>query len=694
MKIMSKYLLEIGVEEFPSDYIDSTKKQLKDKFQKLIDENKLKCEEIKVESTPRRFAVLLDEIEADSSEKLISVRGPSKKISYNEEGEPQKPLLGFLRGQKAELSDVVIKEHKGEDYIFVEKKEKSKSVDEVLQENVFDLVKSLSFPRSMRWGGKNIRFARPIRYFVSILDDKILPFEAEGIRVSNVTKGHRVLGSGEIVIEKIENYKDQLKENYVILDYQDRRDIIVRGLNKLASEKGGAYLKDEELIDEVVNIVEYPTVLIGEIDTEYLKLPKEVVITPMMGHQRYFPVVDDQGELMPYFLIVRNGDDTASQNVIDGNKKVLVARLEDAKFFYDIDNEKDLEEYVEELKDLTFFEGLGNMYQKSQRLVNLSKSCLTLFNLGGDLEPGLARAAELSKADLVTKMVIEFTELQGTMGRIYAKNSGEEDNVAIAIEEQYQPRNAEDSLPKTGAGIVLSITDKLDSIVGLYAVEKYVTGSQDPFALRRAAIGMINILIENKIDIDLENMIKESLYVYTEVNALSFDYDTTVKKVIDFVIDRLKNLLNDKGYRYDIVNAVIASGETNVLRIVEKVKDLTEFMESEDSEEALTYFRRINNFTKNIEEELPQVDEDLLENDLEKSYYESLKNLDLDSYLNAKNYKEGLKALGENRDIGNEYLDKTMINVEEEKLKNNRLSLLNTISNKIEEIFVIDEIAK
>ena len=381
MKIMSKYLLEIGVEEFPSDYIDSTKKQLEDKFKKLMEENKLSCEKIEVESTPRRFAVLLDGIEANEAEGLISVKGPSKKIAYNEDGEAQKPLLGFLKGQKAELEDVVIKEFKGEDYVFIEKKEESKSVKEVLEENVFDLVKSLSFKRSMRWGGKNIRFARPIRYFVSILDDEVLPFEAEGIRVSNISKGHRVLGSDKIEIDSIENYEQLLKENYVILKYKDRRDIIVRGLNRLSSEKGGSYLKDEGLIDEVVNIVEYPTVLIGEIDTEYLKLPKEVVITPMMGHQRYFPVIDDKDNLMPYFLLVRNGDDTASENVINGNKKVLVARLEDAKFFYDIDKAKKLEDYVEELKDLTFFDGLGDMHQQTQRLVKLSASYLKLFNL-------------------------------------------------------------------------------------------------------------------------------------------------------------------------------------------------------------------------------------------------------------------------------------------------------------------------
>lgn len=690
---MSKYLLEIGVEEFPSDYIESTKQQLLDKFKKLIEENKLIHKTISVESTPRRFAVLIDGIEKEEKESLIIVRGPSKKLSFDENDQPQKPLLGFLKGQKAELKDIVIKEYKGEGYVFVEKKEENKSVKEVLEENVFDLVKSLTFPRSMRWGGKNLRFARPIRYFLSLLDDQILNFEAEAIRVSNTTKGHRVLGSDNIEIDSIENYENLLKENYVILKYKDRRDIILRGLNKLSCEKGGSYLKDEGLIDEVVNIVEYPTVLIGEIDTEYLKLPKEVVITPMMGHQRYFPVVNDQDNLMPYFLVVRNGDDTERQNVINGNKKVLVARLEDAKFFYDIDNSKKLEEYLEELKNLTFFEGLGSMYQKSQRLEKLSSSYLKLFNLGEDVENSLVRAARLSKADLVTKMVIEFTELQGTMGRIYAKNSGETDSVATAIEEQYKPRNKEDSLPKTGAGIVLSIADKIDSLVGLYAIEKYVTGAKDPFGLRRAAIGIINILIENKIDIDLEEMIKDCLYVYTEVNALSFDYDTTVEKVIGFIIDRLRNILIDEGYRYDIVNSVIKTEETNILKILEKIKDLTSFIEKEQAEEALTYFRRINNFTKNTKE-LKEVDESLVENELEKNYYNSIKNIDLQKYLNSKNYKEALEALAENINIGNEYLDNTMINVEDTALKNNRLAILNTISEKIKEIFIIDEIVK
>lgn len=689
---MSKYLLEIGVEEFPSAYINSTKEQLEEKFKKLIEENKLSVEEIKVESTPRRFAILLDGLEENKSDELISVKGPSKKIAYDNEGNPSKALLGFLRGQKAEVSDVIIKDFKGEEYIYVEKKEESLSIKEVLQKNVYELVKSLNFPRSMRWGGRSIRFARPIRYFLSLLDDEILEFDAEGIKVSNTTKGHRVLGKSEILVEKIENYIELLRENYVILSYKERREIILRGLNRYAKEIGGKFLKDEDLLEEVINIVEYPTVLMGELDQEYLKLPKEVIVTPMKDHQRYFPIVDDNEKLMPYFLLVRNGDDFAKENVINGNKKVLTARLEDAKFFYDIDNNKKLEDYVEELNRLTFFEGLGSVYQKTERLISLSKNYLDEFKLGEDVSDNLLRAAYLSKADLVTKMVIEFTELQGTMGRIYATNSGENSQVANAIEEAYKPRSSEDSLPKSVAGIVLSIADKIDTIAGLYIIENYVTGSQDPFGLRRSAIGVINIIADNKIDVDLKDLIKDALFVYTEKNEISFDYDKTLEKIVEFFIDRLKNMLIDKGFRYDFVNAVLATGETNILSVIEKVKSVEEFVEKENSEEILNYFTRINNFTKDFEN--TEVNVEILDQGLEKQYYDLIENLDCEKYLSQKLYTKALEEIASTMDLGNEYLDNTMIMVEDEQLKNNRLALLNKLATNISRIFNIKDLVK
>ncbi len=688
--MMSNYLLEIGVEEIPSDYVKNTKRQLEDKFKKLIEENKLTCESISVESTPRRFAILLSNVEADLTEKTVSVKGPSVKIAYDEGGEPKKPLLGFLRGQGADISDVVIREFKGEDYIYVEKKEKSKSVAEVLRENVYELVKSISFPRSMRWAGKSIRWARPIRRFVSLLDDEVLDFDAEGISVGRVTKGHRTLGSNHIEIDKIENYEKLLKENFVILKYKDRKDIILRGLNRLSSEVGGEYMKDEVLLDEVINIVEYPTVLIGGIDKKYLEIPKEVITTPMKDHQRYFPVLDENKNLLPYFLVVRNGDEEFKENVVEGNKKVLVARLEDAKFFYDIDMKKPLEAYVEDLENLSFFEGLGNMKLKTERLMDLTERYRQALAIGEDMAEPIRRAAYLSKADLVTKMVVEFTELQGTMGRIYASKSGEEERVATAIEEAYMPRSSGSALPKTITGIVLSIADKMDTIVGLYAIEKYVTGSQDPFGLRRACLGIINIFLENSIDIDLRRLVNDALLVYTEKNELSFDYDTAMDKVLDFFKDRLKNKLIDDGVSYDTVNSVINTDELNIIKIVKKAKSIDNFLE--DNEDQVSYFTRIVNLSDYSVD--TEVREDLFENDLERSFYEKITELGDFNPSAEADFLGELNKIKETSEIGNTYLDNTMINVEDEEVKHNRIAMLNKLARRIEQILDIKEIVR
>ncbi len=688
--MMSNYLLEIGVEEIPSDYVKNTKRQLEDKFRKLIEENKLTCESISVESTPRRFAILLEGVEADLTEKTVSVKGPSVKIAYDEGGEPKKPLLGFLKGQGADISDVVIREFKGEDYIYVEKKEKSKSVPEVLRENVYELVKSISFPRSMRWAGKSIRWARPIRWFVSILDGEVLDFDAEGIAVGRVTKGHRTLGSNHIEIDEIENYEKLLKENYVILKYKDRKDIILRGLNRLSSEVGGEYMKDETLLDEVINIVEYPTVLIGGIDKDYLEIPKEVITTPMKDHQRYFPVLDENKNLLPYFLVVRNGDEEFKENVVEGNKKVLVARLEDAKFFYDIDMKKPLEAYVEDLENLSFFEGLGNMKLKTERLMDLTERYRQALAIGEDMAEPIRRSAYLSKADLVTKMVVEFTELQGTMGRIYASKSGEEERVATAIEESYMPRSSGSALPKTITGIILSIADKMDTIVGLYAIEKYVTGSQDPFGLRRACLGIINIFLENSIDIDLRKLVNDALLVYTEKNELAFDYDTAMDKVLDFFRDRLKNKLIDDGVSYDTVNSVINTSDLNIIKIVKKAKSIESFLE--DNEDQVSYFTRIVNLSDYRVD--TEVREDLFENDLERSFYEKITELGDFNPSAEADFLAELNKIKETSEVGNSYLDNTMINVEDEEVKNNRIAMLNKLARRIEQILDIKEIVR
>ena len=471
---------------------------------------------------------------------------------------------------------------------------------------------------------------------------------------------------------------------------RDRRDIILKGLNSLASQVGGEYMKDEDLLDEVVNIVEYPTVLVGEIDHSYLELPREVITTPMKDHQRYFPILDDKKKLLPYFCLVRNGDDYESQNVIEGNKKVLVARLEDAKFFYNLDVETKLESYVKDLDSLVFFEGLGNMGQKTKRLVDLVSRYQKELNLGDDIAEDAKRAAYLAKADLVTRMVVEFTELQGTMGAIYALKSGENQRVATAIKEQYLPKNQNSETPKSVAGILLAIADKMDSIVGLYAIENYVTGSRDPFGLRRAALGIINIILENGIDVDIKKLIAEALLVYTETNALAFDYDKTMDESLTFIKDRLKNKLLDDGYRYDIVNSVINTDFTNILKMTEKVKAVSEFIE--ESDDSLSYLIRIKNLAK--DSQVTEIRQDLLETDLERKFFEEISSLEDLGLASSDDYKKELENIQKTSLVGNDYLDNTMINVDNEEVKNNRLAMLNSLKRRMDLIFDISEIVR
>lgn len=675
--------MEIGVEEFPAKYIKSTKEQLKSGIESLLKNNMYGFEKITVKSTPRRFAVLVENIEADTSSSFEKVKGPAKKIAIDENGEPSKALQGFMRSKKVTMDDVVFEELDGVEYVFATIKNETKPLNKVLEEGLADVIKNVSNPRSMKWGGKNIRFLRPIRWIVSLLNDQVLYFDIEGIKVANKTKGHRVLGQAEIVIDKIENYEKILADNYVILDEEERKNIIVKGLNRLSKSKGGNYIYDEDLMEEVVNINEYPTPFMGSFDKEYLKLPKEVIVTPMKDHQRYFPVEDDQKKLLPFFISVRNGDSKGMENVILGNEKVLVARLEDAKFFYEQDIEKPLSDNVEQLKTIGYHDGLGNLGQKTDRLVKLAGSISEDLNVPEDVKEYAKRAAYLSKADLVTKIVVEFTELQGTLGKIYALNSGENEIVAQAIENQYMPRFAGDEIPSSTAGIVLSLADKVDLIAGLHSIGIYVTGSQDPYGQRRAALGILNILIENKMDLDLKKVFQDALFNYAEDFGQNFEYDEVTNKILEFVKQRFRNKMIDEGHRYDIIDSVITQGSMDVYDMYEKILALESFFNKDDIDNTITRFVRIKNISK-VTEEL-QVNRDALE-ETDLIIYQLLPSIEeIDS--RGVRCARDLEKLDEISKVVDDYLDNTMINVEDEALKQARLSLIKNVSAKIENIF-------
>ena len=686
------YLLEIGIEELPARYVKDTLKQLKEKFTKLFNEENIAFENIEVYSTPRRLTSIVSGLEEEKKEQVEHVRGPSKKIGFDEEGQASPALLGFMKGQGVTLEDISIKDYKGEEYLYAKVVKKGKDIKTIIEENMSDLIRSINFPKSMKWGGKNIRFARPIRWIVSLLDDQVISFELEAIEVSNRTRGHRFLGSSDIVVNNVEEYKESLRENFVILDQNERKEIIKFGATRLAKEKGGNLLQDEALLDEVTNLVEYPTPIIGRIKEEYLQLPKDVIVTPMKEHLRYFPVVDSKDRLLPYFITVRNGNDEHVDIVIKGNEKVLGARLEDAKFFFNDDKSKPLEDYTEALKSITFQEKLGTIYDKSLRIVKLGEKIGEYLEVGEETKKNIKRAGVLSKADLTTKMVTEFTELQGKMGMVYADISGENEIVSLAIFEQYLPRYLGDGLPSTTAGSVLSIADKLDSISGLFAIGIHPTGSQDPFALRRSALGIIKIIIDKKLNLSLQELIGYALYIQVEENGLTFDYEKTKAEITEFFLGRIKSMFLDEGIRYDIIEAVTGTEIDDIYDIKIKADKLNEWLNTEDTSEILTVFNRVATLAKNTDSD--EVNRELL-SEYGLAVLDSYENIEKDTlkHIDKKEYDKALELLASLKEPIDNFLDNVMVMVEDEAIKENRLSLLKKIYDtmiKVSDLSVIN----
>ncbi|WP_308539652.1 glycine--tRNA ligase subunit beta [uncultured Murdochiella sp.] len=689
---MTTYLLELGVEEFPSRYMASTKQQLKQNVLDGLASAGLSFSDARVEATPRRFALWLEEVKAKESEGEEVVRGPSKQAAFDAEGQPTKALLGFLRAKGLQLEDTFVEDNGKNEYVFARLKKEAVSVEKTLPTVIAEAVRKISNPRAMRWGGKNLRFLRPIRWMVSLLDDQVLPIDLEGIPVGNRTNGHRFLGEKNFVIHDVHSYETQLEENYVIIDESKRRDRILRGLNRLAREKGGVPMQNEELLEEVVNIVEYPTVFLGDVPREYLTLPPEVIITPMMDHQRYFPVVDDDGHLLPYFLSVRNGNDQGLQNVIDGNRKVLIPRLEDAKFFYQQDQAHSLEDLVPKLDELVFHEKLGTMREKTARLESLGVSLAKLLGCGPSIQQNISRAAHLCKADLVTKMVVEFTELQGTMGRIYAAENGEVDAVSHAIEEHYLPRQSGGDLPKTTAGMVLSLADKLDTLAGLFAIDINVTGSQDPFGLRRAVIGMLDILQKNLLHIELKEALRDALLLYVEQKGLVFDYNDVIARISDFFRGRLRTKLQEQGIRYDVADAVLATEDDDYLRLMQKAAIAQKVIEKDTENELITGFVRIESMAEHAES--TAVDANVLQ-DEDQTMFASLSRADaVREALQKDHYEEAFALLADWMPILHDYLDRTMILVDDASLKEARLGMLAQVNALIEELLIPHRIVR
>ena len=610
---MAKDLLfEIGAEEIPAGFMPNILGQLKQLAKTKLNDAHLPFESIETYGTPRRLALIVKGLADASAEISERHKGPSASIAYDADGNPTKAAIGFARGKGLDVADLVVEDG----YIYAETKTAGVPAKDIVTDMLPQLITGLNFPKSMHWGNLDAKFVRPVRWLVALLDEEVIPVEFATVKSGNVTRGHRFLGADEITIKNAASYVDTLKENFVMVDQDERRELISKQLHDIAASKNASIVWDDDLLEEINYLVEWPTALCGGFEESYLALPDAAIITPMKDHQRYFPLVDQDGKLLPMFLTVRNGSDHSIEVVQAGNERVLRARLDDAKFFFNEDRKKPLIDRQDGLTKIVFQEGLGNLADKTERLLTLGRVFSEECELHEDARVVLERATELAKTDLTTGMVTEFTELQGVMGKEYALLDGESQEVAEAIFEQYLPRFAGDVLPQTEAGKVLSIIDKIDNIVATFSRGLIPTGSQDPYALRRQTIGILNILLNSEWNISLRPIIVESMNL---LNVPTDKQDELLGQVEEFIILRLKNIFLDREVPHHVIDLLLSNNELSVADAEGLVKALLA-NRIDENVELVQAFTRMYNLVKDVT--YTGVDESLLKEDAERALYE------------------------------------------------------------------------
>ena len=610
---MAKDLLfEIGAEEIPAGFMPNILGQLKQLAETKLNDAHLPFESIETYGTPRRLALIVKGLADASAEISERHKGPSASIAYDADGNATKAAIGFARGKGLDVADLVVEDG----YIYAETKTAGVPTKDIVSEMLPQLITGLNFPKSMHWGNLDAKFVRPVRWLVALLDEEVIPVEFATVKSGNVTRGHRFLGADEITIKNPASYVDTLKENFVMVDQDTRRELISKQLHDIAASKNASIVWDDDLLEEINYLVEWPTALCGGFEESYLALPDAAIITPMKDHQRYFPLVDQDGKLLPMFLTVRNGSDHSIEVVQAGNERVLRARLDDAKFFFNEDRKKPLIDRQDGLTKIVFQEGLGNLADKTERLLTLGRVFSEECELHEDARVVLERATELAKTDLTTGMVTEFTELQGVMGKEYALLDGESPEVAEAIFEQYLPRFAGDVLPQTEAGKVLSIIDKIDNIVATFSRGLIPTGSQDPYALRRQTIGILNILLNSEWNISLRPIIVESMNL---LNVPTDKQDELLGQVEEFITLRLKNIFLDREVPHHVIDLLLSNNELSVADAEGLVKALLA-NRIDENVELVQAFTRMYNLVKDVT--YTGIDESLLKEDAERALYE------------------------------------------------------------------------
>lgn len=700
---MEKLLFEIGTEEIPAKFMPGILKQLKELAAAKMQELRIPFEDITVYGTPRRMAFIAGGVAETQADVVVEAKGPSVKIAYVS-GAPSKAAQGFARGQGVDVKDLVVRDN----YVYAVKHLAGQPVVELLPGLLMDILTSLSFPKTMRWTDYEFRFVRPIRWMVALFGDQIIPVEICGVKSGKFSMGHRFMQQslkaaaesqgllsaalskvgnkvysalagvkGAVEIPSAGDYKKVMYDNFVMVDQDERRALILQQIKDLAAQNGGEAEINEDLLEEVNYLVEWPTALCGKFEEKFLSLPKECIITPMREHQRYFPVLDEDGNLLNKFITVRNGGSEHLDIVTHGNERVLRARLSDAEFFFNEDRAIKLEDRLEKLKTVSFQEGLGNMYDKSERLVKMAEMLRFAINTPVD-EEELRRCALLCKTDLVTGMVIEFTELQGVMGREYALLDGEKPEVATGIFEHYLPRFAGDALPATTIGRIVGIGDKLDNICATFSRGLAPTGSQDPYALRRQALGVINILLDANYHISLAKIIAGTLYL---LDIKPEETGKLVPQIMEFFKQRLRNLLMDQGIRYDVIDAVFADKRNDdMVDLAVRCKALAAYVEAGNAEPLVQVAVRVSNLCKKIEKEVA-ISGALFKDESENKLHEVVAAVskEIIPEIVLYDYAAVLKAGEKVIEPVNAFFDNVMVMDEDENVKNNRLAMLEEV---------------
>ena len=674
------YLLEIVLEEIPAHVVTPSIQQLAQKVTKFLKENRLSYDSIEQFSTPRRLAIRINGLGDRQPDIEEDAKGPARKIAQDADGNWTKAAIGFTKGQGLTVDDITFKTIKGTEYVYVHKLIQGKTTQEILP-GIKDVVESLNFPTMMKWANYDFKFVRPIRWLVSILDDEVLPFQILDIKAGRQSQGHRFLGK-TVDLANPSEYEEKLQAEFVIVDAEKRKALIREQIQAIAQEENWEVTPNADLLEEVNNLVEWPTAFSGKFDPKYLAIPEEVLITSMRDHQRFFFVRNQDDKLLPNFISVRNGNKEHLENVIRGNEKVLTARLEDAAFFYDEDQKNSIDYYVDRLKKVSFHDKIGTMAEKMTRVGSIAQVIAKMLGLDAETAEDLQRAAAIYKFDLVTGMVGEFPELQGVMGEKYALLKGEKPAVAQAIREHYMPNSAEGELPESTVGAVLALADKFDNIFSFFSAGMIPSGSNDPYALRRHAYGIVRILAQRDWSLDLnkfEEAVKQALA--DDQTSFGVDVDKNFAEVVEFFNDRIKQYLDHQSVSYDIEDAVLAGSQHNVTTIIAAAEVLTNSKAADsfkDEIEALTRVQRIA--TKNTTAGDLAVDSQLFNNETEGKLFDLITKIEA---MNDADMAVFFKELTSLTPAITEYFDATMVMDKDAKIKANRLNMMSRLANLV-----------